>query len=42
MYADKHNGGSLNMALSGTVVIVALLVAIITGFGPEAKGAKLS
>jgi SHS family lactate transporter-like MFS transporter len=41
MYADKHNGGSLNMALSGTVVVVALLVAIITGFGPEAKGAKL-
>jgi SHS family lactate transporter-like MFS transporter len=41
MYADKHSGGSLNMALSGTVIIVALLVAIITGFGPEAKGAKL-
>lgn len=41
MYADKHNGGSLNMALSGTVVVVALLVAIITGLGPEAKGAKL-
>jgi SHS family lactate transporter-like MFS transporter len=41
MYADKHNGGALNMALSGTVVVVALLVAIITGLGPEAKGAKL-
>ena len=41
MYADKHNGGALNMALSGTVVVVALLVAVITGFGPEAKGAKL-
>jgi len=41
-YADKHNGGALNMAMSGTVVIVALLVAVITGLGPEAKGAKLS
>jgi SHS family lactate transporter-like MFS transporter len=41
MYADKHNGGALNVALSGTVVIVALLVAAITGLGPEAKGAKL-
>jgi SHS family lactate transporter-like MFS transporter len=41
MYADKHNGGALNMAFSGTVVVVALLVAIITGLGPEAKGAKL-
>jgi SHS family lactate transporter-like MFS transporter len=42
MYADKHNDGALNTALSGTVVVVALLVAIITGLGPEAKGAKLS
>jgi len=41
MYADRHNGGALNAALSGTVVVVALLVAAITGFGPEAKGAKL-
>ncbi|MDP9050227.1 MAG: MFS transporter [Acidobacteriota bacterium] len=41
-YAIRHNGGSLNVALSGTVVIVALLVATITALGPEAKGADLS
>jgi SHS family lactate transporter-like MFS transporter len=41
-YAIHHNGGSLNVALSGTVVIVALVVAIITALGPEAKGADLS
>jgi MFS transporter, SHS family, lactate transporter len=40
-YADHHNGGSLNMALSGTVVIIALAVAGITALGPEAKGASL-
>ena len=41
MYADRHNNGSLNMALSGTVVLVAIAVAVVTGFGPEAKGAQL-
>src|SRR6185437_3623348 len=41
-YAIHHNGGSLNVALSGTVVIVALMVAGITAMGPEAKGAELS
>jgi MFS transporter, SHS family, lactate transporter len=41
-YADHHNHGSLTIALSGTVVIVALAVAAITALGPEAKGADLS
>jgi SHS family lactate transporter-like MFS transporter len=40
-YADHHNGGVLNTALSGTVVIVALLVAGITALGPEAKGTTM-
>ncbi len=40
-YADHHNGGNLTMALSGTVVVVALLVAGITALGPEAKGSDL-
>ena len=41
-FADNHNSGALNVALSGTVVIVAVAVATITAFGPEAKGADLS
>ena len=41
-YADGHNAGALNVALSGTVVIVAILVAAVTALGPEAKGAELS
>jgi SHS family lactate transporter-like MFS transporter len=41
-YADHHNGGALNVALSGTVVIVAIVVAGVTALGPEAKGADLS
>jgi len=41
-YADHHNAGTLNVALSGTVVLVALLVAAITALGPEAKGANLT
>jgi SHS family lactate transporter-like MFS transporter len=41
-YADHHNHGSLAIALSGTVVVVALAVAAITALGPEAKGADLS
>jgi len=41
-YADDHNGGALNVALSGTVVIVAIAVAVITALGPEAKGTDLA
>ena len=41
-YATHHNSGSLNVALSGTVIMIALLVAVITALGPEAKGADLS
>jgi SHS family lactate transporter-like MFS transporter len=41
-FAMRHNSGSLNVALSGTVVIVAIVVASITALGPEAKGANLS
>ena len=41
-YADRHNGGSLHVALSGTVVIVAIAVATLTALGPEAKGIELS
>jgi SHS family lactate transporter-like MFS transporter len=41
-YATRHNGGALNVALSGTVGIVALVVAIVTALGPEAKGANLA
>jgi SHS family lactate transporter-like MFS transporter len=41
-YAAAFSGGTLKIALSGTVVIVALLVAVITALGPEAKGNDLS
>ena len=41
-YADHHNNGALNVALSGTVVVVAIVVATVTALGPEAKGADLS
>jgi MFS transporter, SHS family, lactate transporter len=40
-YATHHNAGSLTVALSGTVVVVAVVVASITALGPEAKGADL-
>ena len=40
-YANHHDGGSLKVALSATVVIVGLLVAVITAVGPEARGANL-
>ncbi|MGA1981616.1 MAG: MFS transporter [Acidobacteriaceae bacterium] len=40
-YADHHNAGALNVALSGTVVVVAIVVAGVTALGPEAKGADL-
>jgi hypothetical protein len=32
----------LNVILSGTVIVVALLVAAITALGSEAKGATLT
>jgi SHS family lactate transporter-like MFS transporter len=41
IYADRHNAGSLTVALSGTVVVIALLIAVVTALGPEAKGADL-
>ena len=40
-FADKHNAGSLTVALSWTVVIVALVVATVTALGKEAKGATM-
>ena len=36
--AKHYFGGTLKVALSGTVVIVALLVAGLTALGSEAKG----
>jgi SHS family lactate transporter-like MFS transporter len=41
VYADRHNAGSLNVALSATVVVVAITVATVAGLGPEARGADL-
>jgi SHS family lactate transporter-like MFS transporter len=41
-FANHHNGGKLNVALSGTVVIIAIVVASVTALGPEAKGTSLS
>jgi SHS family lactate transporter-like MFS transporter len=41
-YADRHNAGSLTVALSGTVVIVALIVAAVTALGSEAKGVNMT
>jgi SHS family lactate transporter-like MFS transporter len=40
-YALHHDGGSLKVALSATVVIVAIVVAVVTALGPEAKGADM-
>ena len=37
-FAKRYSGGMLAVALSGTVVIVALLVAGLTALGSEAKG----
>ncbi len=37
-FATRYSGGMLKVALSGTVVIVALLVAGLTALGSEAKG----
>jgi len=41
-WANAFTGGALRVALSGTVVIVALVVAAVTVLGPEAKGTDLS
>jgi SHS family lactate transporter-like MFS transporter len=41
-YADRHNAGWLTVALSGTVVIVAVIVATVTALGKEAKGATMT
>jgi SHS family lactate transporter-like MFS transporter len=41
-FAIHRNSGSLKVALSGTVVIVAIVVAGVTALGPEDKGADLS
>jgi SHS family lactate transporter-like MFS transporter len=42
VYADRHNSGSLNVALSATVVVVAITVAAVAGCGPEAMGTDLA
>jgi SHS family lactate transporter-like MFS transporter len=41
-FASRFSGGMLRVALSGTVVIVAAIVAVVTLLGPEAKGTELS
>jgi SHS family lactate transporter-like MFS transporter len=41
-FAIHRNSGSLKVALTGTVVIVGIVVAGVTALGPEAKGADLS
>ena len=41
-YATRHNGGALNVALSATVVIVAIVIATVAALGPEAKGSDLA
>jgi SHS family lactate transporter-like MFS transporter len=41
-WAIRHNHGSLTVALSATVVLVALAIAALAPFGPEAKGADFT
>ncbi len=41
-YATHYNGGSLKVALSGTVAIVAVVLSVVTALGPEAKGTNLA
>jgi SHS family lactate transporter-like MFS transporter len=41
-WADRHDHGNLSGALSWTVVIVAVLVALTTALGSEARGAALA
>ena len=40
--AATYFGGMLRPVLAGTVAVVALFVALVTAFGPEAKGADLT
>jgi SHS family lactate transporter-like MFS transporter len=40
--AERQFGGMFAPVLAGTVLIVATLVAVITGSGPERRGADLS
>jgi SHS family lactate transporter-like MFS transporter len=40
--AARYSGGMLNAVLSGTVIVVAVVVAAVTSFGSEAKGADLT
>jgi len=40
--ADKYFGGKLAPVMAGTVLLVGLAVALVTGLGSEAKGADLS
>ena len=39
--AGRYAGGALGPVLAGTVLVVALAVAVVTAAGPEAKGAEL-
>lgn len=41
-FANRFSGGMLQMAMSGTVVIVAIVVAVVTALGPEAKGSDFT
>jgi MFS transporter, SHS family, lactate transporter len=41
-WAGRFSGGLLHTALSGTVVVVAVLVAALTVLGPEAKGSDMA
>jgi MFS transporter, SHS family, lactate transporter len=40
--ANRYTGGLLGAILSGTVIFVAIIVAVVTSFGSEAKGVDLS
>jgi SHS family lactate transporter-like MFS transporter len=40
--ATRYSNGMLNVILTGTVIVVALLVSAITALGSEAKGATLT
>jgi MFS transporter, SHS family, lactate transporter len=40
--AEQHYGGIFAPVLAGTLLIVATLVAVVTGFGLEKKGIDLS
>jgi SHS family lactate transporter-like MFS transporter len=40
--ATRYSNGMLNVILTGTVIVVALLVAAVTALGTEAKGATLT